>query len=136
MPLMEWSDKLSVGVAQFDAEHRRLVGMVNDLFDAVQAGKGREALGGILEELIAYTETHFAHEEEIMRQHGYEEVDGHKSEHDLLTQQVYEIRRKYMAGASATLSMEVMNFLKNWLIKHIQGTDRKYTRFMNQHGML
>jgi hemerythrin len=136
MALMEWSDKLSVGVAQFDAEHRRLVGMVNDLFDAVQAGKGKEALGGILEELIAYTETHFANEEEIMREHGYDEVDGHKSEHELLTRQVHEIRRKYMAGASATLSMEVMNFLKNWLIKHIQGTDRKYSRFMNQHGML
>lgn len=136
MPLMEWTEKLSVGVAQFDAEHRRLVAMVNDLFDAVQAGKGREALGGILEELIAYTETHFEHEEAVMREHGYVEMESHSEEHKILTQQVKDIRRKYITGASATLSMEVMNFLKNWLVKHIQGTDRKYTRFMNEHGML
>jgi hemerythrin len=135
MPLMEWSDKLSVGVAQFDAEHRRLVGMVNGLFDAVQAGKGREALGGILEELITYTETHFSHEEEIMRAHNYAGVESHAQEHTILTEQVHEIRRKYVAGQGAALSMEMMNFLKNWLVKHIQGTDRKYTRFMNEHGL-
>ena len=47
-----------------------------------------------------------------------------------------EVQRKYHAGATATLSMEVMNFLKNWLIKHIQGTDRKYGPFLRSHGLV
>lgn len=130
MPLMEWTEKLSVGVPRFDAEHRRLVDMVNDLFDAVQSGRGREALGNILDDLIIYTETHFTNEEAALRDCGFPDLEAHLEEHHLLTDQVRDIRRKYLSGPSATLSMEVMNFLKNWLIKHIQGSDRRYTSFM------
>lgn len=135
MPLMEWTDKLSVGVAQFDAEHKKLVGMVNELFDAVQSGHGKEALGKILDGLIAYTKTHFANEERLLQQHGYGDLAAHKREHEALAQQVVDVQRKYHAGATATLSMEVMNFLKNWLVKHIQGSDRKYGVYLNAKGL-
>ena len=84
MPLMEWNDKLSVGVAQFDNEHKKLVAMVNELFDAVQGGHGKEALGKILDGLIAYTKTHFANEERYFQQHGYADYAQHKAEHDAL----------------------------------------------------
>lgn len=135
MPLMEWNDKLSVGVAQFDTEHKKLVAMVNELFDAVQGGRGKDALGSILDGLIAYTKTHFANEERYMQQHGYADFATHKAEHEALAKQVVGVQRKYHSGATPTLSMEVMNFLKNWLIKHIQGTDKKYTPFMNAKGV-
>lgn len=135
MALMEWSDRLSVGITQFDNEHKRLVGMVNDLFDAVQAGKGKDALGRILDGLITYTKTHFANEERYMTQHGYPDLPAHKAEHDALAKQVLDVQAKYRAGASAVLSMEVMTFLKGWLVKHIQGTDKKYGPFLNAKGI-
>lgn len=135
MPLMEWTDKLSVGVSQFDNEHKKLVAMVNDLFDAVQGGRGKEALAKILDGLIAYTKTHFANEERYFQQHGYPDLAAHKAEHDALAKQVMEVQRKYHSGATATLSMEVMNFLKNWLVRHIQGTDKKYGPFLNGKGV-
>ncbi len=136
MPLMVWNDKLSVGIAQFDEEHKQLVALVNELFDAVQAGRSKEALGGILDSLVAYTKSHFTNEEEHFARLGYPDLDAHKAEHDALASQVLEVQRKYHAGATATLSMEVMNFLKNWLIKHIQGTDRKYGPFLRSHGLV
>lgn len=135
MPLMEWTEKMSVGVTQFDNEHKKLVAMVNELFDAVQGGRGKDALGKILDGLIAYTKTHFANEERFMQQHGYPDMAAHRAEHEALARQVAEVQQKYHSGATATLSMEVMNFLKNWLVKHIQGTDRKYTTFFNAKGM-
>jgi len=135
MPLMEWTPKLSVGVEQFDNEHKKLVGMVNELFDAAQAGRGKDALGPILDKLIEYTKTHFKNEESRMTAHKYADLAAHKAEHDALTRQVLEVQAKYKAGASAALSMEVLNFLKNWLVKHIQGTDKKYGPFMNEHGV-
>lgn len=88
MPLMEWNEKLSVGVQQFDSEHKKLVGMVNDLFDAVQAGRGKDILGPILDGLIGYTKTHFANEERYMTQHGFPGLAAHKAEHDALAKQV------------------------------------------------
>ena len=45
------------------------------------------------------------------------------------------MQRKYAAGASATLSMEVMIFLKNWLVNHIQGSDQKYGPHLNSKGI-
>jgi hemerythrin len=135
MPLMEWTEKLSVGVKQFDAEHQKLVGMVNDLFDAVQAGKGKDLLGPILDGLISYTKTHFANEEKYFAQHQYPNFQAHKAEHDALAKQVLDVQAKFKAGASAALSMEVMNFLKNWLVKHILGTDKAYGPFLNGKGI-
>lgn len=135
MPLMEWNDRLSVGIQQFDAEHKRLVGMVNELFDAVQAGRGKDVLGKILDGLIDYTKTHFANEERYMVQHAYPDYKAHKAEHDALAKQVLDVQAKYRSGATAALSMEVMNFLKNWLVKHIMGIDKKYTPYFNQRGV-
>lgn len=135
MPLMEWSPKLSVGITQFDDEHKKLVGMVNDLFDGVQAGRGKDLLGPILDGLISYTQTHFANEERYMNQHKYPSYAAHKAEHDALAKQVVEVQAKFKNGASAALSMEVMNFLKNWLIKHIMGSDKAYTPFLAAKGL-
>jgi hemerythrin len=135
MPLMEWNDKMSVGVETFDSEHKKLVSMLNALFDAVQAGKGKDVLGKTLDGLIDYTKSHFAREEQYMLKCGYPDLATHKKEHEDLAKQVLDVQKKYHGGSTATLSMEVMNFLKNWLIKHIQGTDKKYTPFMLAKGI-
>jgi hemerythrin len=135
MPLMQWNDRMSVGIEQFDDDHKKLVSMLNNLFDGMQSGKAKDVLGPILDELVAYTKTHFAREEEAMAKLGYQEFASHKREHDDLTQQVIDVQTKFHKDLTASLSMEVMNFLKNWLVKHIQGTDRKYTPFFQANGV-
>lgn len=135
MPLMTWNDKMSVGIPSIDGEHQKLVAMLNELFDAVQAGKGKDVLGKILDRLIDYTKSHFANEERYMTQHAYPDFAPHKKEHEDLAKQVLDVQHKYHSGATATLGMEVMNFLKNWLIKHIQGTDMKYSPFLKAKGV-
>ncbi len=59
MALMEWTDKLSVGVAALDEDHKKLVGMVNELYDAMLAGHGKEKLGRILDGLVQYHQVPF-----------------------------------------------------------------------------
>jgi hemerythrin len=135
MPLMEWNTSLSTGITVFDNDHKKLVALVNELYDAVSAGKGKDAMGKILDALIDYTKTHFAREEQYLTQHGYPDLAAHKKEHVGLTDQVLEVQRKYKAGSTSTLSLEVLNFLKNWLIKHIQGTDKRYGPFLNGKGV-
>ena len=134
MPLMQWNDRLSVGVERFDGEHQKLVGMLNELSDAMQAGKGNESLGHILKELVQYTVVHFAHEEEDMDKYGYPDAAEHKKIHRELEGQAADVQKKFEAGASATLSFEVLNFLKNWLLKHIQVTDKKFGKFLIEKG--
>ncbi|MBF0166878.1 MAG: hemerythrin family protein [Alphaproteobacteria bacterium] len=135
MPLMQWNERMSVGIEQFDNDHKKLVSMLNNLFDGMQAGKAKDVLGPILDDLIDYTKTHFAREEEAMARFSYQEFASHKREHDDLTRQVIDVQTKFHQDLTASLSMEVMNFLKNWLVKHIQGTDRKYTPFFHSNGV-
>ncbi len=135
MPLMTWNERLSVGVKLLDDDHKKLVGMVNQLYDAIQGGKGKESMGPILDGLIDYTKVHFAHEEHLFVQTGYPASSAHKKEHDDLTRQVLDVQQKYKAGVNGTLSLEVMNFLKNWLVNHIQGSDQKYGPYLNSKGI-
>lgn len=135
MPMMTWTEKLSVGVAVLDDDHKRLVAMLNDLYDAMQAGHGKELVGPTLEGLVEYAKLHFAREEKFFAQTGYPLAAAHKQEHDDLTRQVLEVRNKYAAGVTASLSMDVLKFLRNWLIGHIQGSDQKYRPHLNAGGV-
>jgi hemerythrin len=123
MPLMEWNDRLSVGVTMIDNDHKHLVSLVNELHDAVKSAHGKEVLGHVLDGLITYTKTHFAREESEMAKYQFPQAPEHTREHTALTRQVLEIQAKYRAGNSAVLSMEVMAFLRDWLLKHIQASD-------------
>jgi len=135
MPLMTWNEKLAVGVKVLDDDHKKLVGMVNQLYDGIQSGHAKESLGPTLDGLIDYTKAHFAREEKFFAQTGYAATEAHKKEHADLTRQVLDVQQKYKAGVSGTLSLEVMNFLKNWLVNHIQGSDQKYGPHLNSKGI-
>lgn len=134
MAMMEWSSALSVSVKQFDDQHKKLVAMVNQLHDAMKVGKGGEVLGPILNSLISYTASHFADEERLMLQNGYPDLAKHKAEHDKLTSQVLDLQKQYQA-TNMGLSMAVMAFLRDWLVNHIQGEDKKYGPFLNGKGI-
>ena len=135
MPLMEWNPKLSVGVDLLDKDHQKLVKMINDLYEAMKAGHGKESLGPILNGLVDYTKIHFAHEEKFFDQTKYPAAAAHKREHDALTKQVLAVQTKFNSGETGTLSLEVMNFLRDWLVNHIQGSDKKYSPHLNGAGI-
>lgn len=134
MALISWNDNLSVKVTEFDLQHKKLIGMVNDLHSAMGAGKGRETMGTVLTGLIDYTVNHFAAEEKLMQKYGYPDFSKHKAEHDVLSRQVADIMAKFKEGKTI-VTVELMNFLKDWLTKHIQGTDRQYGSFFNGKGV-
>ena len=135
MPLLSWNEKLSVGVASLDEDHKKLVALLNQLFDAIYSGHGKESLGKTLDDMIAYAKTHFNHEEMFFAQTAYPDSAAHHAEHEKFTCRVLEEREKYKKGATGTLSLEVINFLKNWLLDHIQGTDKKYGPHLNSKGI-
>ena len=134
MSLLEWKDEFSVGVTEFDGQHKVLIDLINKLHDAMRAGVGRQALSDILSELVDYTKTHFENEEKLFLQYSYPESPAHRREHDALTKQVLEFQKEYQAGRTS-ISIDVMDFLKDWLLNHIAISDKKYTQFFNEKGI-
>ena len=125
--LFPWREAYSVAIPQIDQQHKQLIKLINDMHAAMLAGNGRTTVAGILNELVRYTESHFAAEEALLRERGYSRLAAHQAEHRRLFGQVRELQEKSVAG-TFTASMEVMKFLKDWLANHILSNDLAYAR--------
>jgi hemerythrin-like metal-binding protein len=133
MAFFNWSDNLSVGVKASDDDHKKLIEMLNRLHVGMKSGQGKEVVGKVLDGLVSYTKFHFAREEEFFAKTGYPAVE-HKKEHMDLVKKAEELQSRYKSGEAA-LSIETLDFLKDWLTIHIQGTDKKYSSHLNANGI-
>lgn len=132
--LISWNEGYSVGVADMDSQHKQLISMINDLYDAMQNQKAAETIGKILKRLIAYTKTHFAKEEEIMEKYSYPELNQQIKEHRAFTDKIQKFKDDYDSGRTA-MSVSVTSFLKDWLMHHISVNDKKYGPHFNSKGV-
>lgn len=134
MPLMTWNADYSVHIELVDEQHKKLVGLINGLHDAMKLGKGKDVLGKTLSQLVDYTAYHFKEEEKLFKVYAYPDYLPHKREHDALTKQALELRERFVRG-ELFLSNETVLFLKDWLNSHILGSDKKYGPFLNARGV-
>ena len=131
---LEWDASFTVGVDKYDNAHKVLFGMVNDLADAMQQKKSKEAIGRVLNGLADYTINHFADEERSFTQSHYPEESQHKALHKKLLDQVTELIGKFNAG-EPLIAQDVINFLQDWLVNHIKGVDKRYGPHLNKNGI-
>ena len=129
-----WRNEFNLNIREMDKQHRVLVGIINDLQQAVKDGYGKERLGDILERLLEYTDKHFADEEKLMKKHGYPGYNEHKGKHIKMKAKVQSLVRDYNSGR-VTMSFSVLTFLQDWLSKHIMGTDMMYATYLNKKGI-
>ncbi len=134
MAYIEWTDSLSVGVELFNRQHRKLLDMVNEMYDALTSGKTNDVMEEILERLIDYTVEHFQSEEGYFKKYDYPLNKQHKQEHDSLVKDVLLLKEKFVNG-DVTISYETMSFLQDWLQKHILESDMDYKAFFNGKGV-
>jgi hemerythrin-like metal-binding protein len=135
MSFMEWNKGYSVGVAIFDEEHKKLIAIINQLHDAVEAGVDRLALQRISDSLVEYVLMHFRHEEMYFDDWAYPDAAGHVSLHAKLRQQVFEYRKQILEKDSGELAQELAVFLRDWLSQHILVEDRQYGEFLVRKGL-
>ena len=134
MALFTWTPKMSVGIAKVDKEHQGLFDNINQLHEGMLAGRGKEALGSVLVQLVRYTKVHFGHEEELLRMHGFPGLADHLELHQAFREKVSELDAQVKAGMAA-LSIATLDFLRDWLAKHILGVDMQYKDFMATKGV-
>jgi hemerythrin len=134
MALFEWRPEYSVSVLRFDSEHKKLFELINELNDAMSAGRGRAMVARVLQDLTVYVRRHFAAEEEAMRRAGYEGLEAHIAEHRALAEQVAKYYDEWATNESAS-PVDLLFFLRNWLQKHIMESDHKYSKKLNGAGI-
>jgi hemerythrin len=134
MEFFPWKEKYNVGIKEIDDQHKKLVKLLSDLFQSMETNQGKDALAPILAGLVEYTKTHFATEERLMKSYGYPDYEPHKKKHEEFTRKVLDFQKQFQSG-NFGLSVQVGYFLKDWLKKHIQGTDKKYIPFLSSKGV-
>ena len=131
---LEWDMSFATGVSKYDEQHKILFNMVNELADAMQQKRSKDAIGRVLNGLAEYTVNHFADEERSFAQSRYPEENEHKALHKKLVDQVVGLIGKFNAGETL-LTQDVINFLQDWLVNHIKGVDKKYGPHLNKNGI-
>jgi hemerythrin len=134
MPLIQWNESLSVSINEIDTQHRKLFALINELDQAQHQGKGKEVVGKIVNGLISYTREHFKNEEDYFDRHNYPDAASHKKAHMEFVAKVTEFRDNLLKNKIG-LSMDLMQFLSEWLKKHILVIDMKYVPFFKEHGI-
>ena len=134
MAFISWDKSLDVGVETFNDDHRHLVGFINELHSAIVSGIGISKMTYILDGLIDYTRKHFKREEELMAKYGYPQLEKQSREHQVLIDKVEEFHARLQSGQTS-FSLELMSFLKDWLMNHIKRSDMAYRDFFKDKGV-
>jgi hemerythrin len=133
MRVVQWSEALSVGNGQMDADHRELFGLLERLRLAVQENQPEPLRVDILGELVKFSEKHFRLEELLMARAQFPDQALHRAEHEKLLAQIRELYAKVSKG-DLPLSLSVFQFLYGWLARHIEVKDKVLASTLPPHA--
>jgi len=134
MELIEWSSGLSVGIAKIDEQHVQLIQLMGDLDDAIRKNETADMIEDLLTNLFNYAQNHFATEEDLFRKHKYPEMALHELEHQRFIAKAFAFKEKLHARRPG-LSLELLTFLSSWVLNHIELTDKRYSKHLNDCGV-
>ena len=125
--IFPWDDHFNTGFAKVDAQHRKLVQLLNKLASGVAAGEATEGLNEIFDGLIEYTRYHFATEEQLWGELlGGDPVEAaHLEAHGSFIDEISQLRAGLRhPDSNQRLAEETLGFLARWLAGHILQDDR------------
>lgn len=131
MSLFLWKKSYEINIPDIDMQHRRLVGLINELSDAMMARAGQRAAPHILSELVDYIQLHFSEEEKLMEKINFPELSNHRQQHLEFAQQVLDFKERY-SSEHVVDTPGLLNFLCDWLKGHILENDKAIAYFIRQ----
>ncbi|MGN7611385.1 bacteriohemerythrin, partial [Magnetococcales bacterium HHB-1] len=131
---IDWNDIPRVGVKVLDQDHKKLVDLINTLYENMRDGVEQQVMNRVLDELVNYVAGHFKREEDLFAQYGYPQQQEHIREHQKLVEGVEKLVADFQSGEFA-VGIDILAFLKNWLKEHIQHTDMQYAAFFREKGV-
>ena len=130
---LKWSDDYSIGLQEIDNQHKKLLDIINKLYTAFINRDEDMVMENILVQMTDYTKYHFGTEEKYFKQFGYKNTSDHLEQHKIYIAKLSAFQNDFKNNQKITYS--VMNFLRNWLVNHIQGIDRNYVALFKENGV-
>ena len=131
---MRWKKEYSVKVKEIDIQHKKIFVLINDLNKAIINKNFSETLRKIIDGLVDYSIYHFETEEKYFKKFKFEYSDEHKKEHESFKKKITEIIKK-IDNNEMEISFELVDFLEDWIINHVTGSDQKYIQCFQENGL-
>jgi len=131
---LELGDRYVLGFKIIDDQHRYFVGLLNELYDAVNQMSAKEKLGHIIDEVINYAGFHFATEEKYFDEFRYLEKNEHIRQHREITTKLDDFKSRF-EGNEMFVAGELEELMEDWLVNHIATYDKKYVTCFKEHGL-
>lgn len=129
-----WHEDFELGVTALDDPHRRLLALAGEVAQCLRAGAPKEKIAASVRALSEFAASHFAAEERLMAACGYCENTVHAEHHGELVGQFERFAQRVMTHHSAAGSGKMLAFLRAWVTRHIQHTDRKLAAHLSSRG--
>jgi methyl-accepting chemotaxis protein/hemerythrin len=129
-----WKDEYSVGVADIDFQHKRLMEAISDLSEAINTQTVEKEIEHVLNQLDSYVSHHFSTEELYFERFNYAGAKEHVIFHRDFAAKIAEFREKYEKH-EVEISGDLIKFLEDWLLDHMLNVDRKYMECFAKNGL-
>ncbi len=131
---IEWDEKYSVGISIIDDEHKKFFGIINKVVHAKEHKEDPNEINEILLAMNNYALMHFKTEESYMEEFNFPEYQSHKEEHNRFSSEIIPYTEKVIGG-NYQIASDILEYLKQWLVKHIQVTDRQFIDCFKKNGL-
>lgn len=132
MSLLRWKDEYSVGIASMDDEHREMIDLINDVYAKLGDSPDAATIESCLEEIFSTISLHFALEERIMRDSGYDEYEDHKEDHEELLDEIRDLMDGFEANPKEGARALRLR-LSDWFGKHFSSFDARLHGKLGPH---
>lgn len=133
MEKIEWTQALSVGVAEIDEQHQKLFSIIQQLRQAPGEELDKKSLLTVLSELVDYSDYHFRTEDNYMIDNSYPLFMSHRKEHLAFIKKTGEFIAALQKDETA-LPEDILGYLCNWWEQHIVNSDLKYARYIRSQA--
>ena len=124
---ISWNDNFVVGIKQIDDQHKLLINMTNELFEACTTGPDQANISfrNTIRLMVNHTKDVFTHEEDLFALTTYPDMAAHKAQHRDFMRNILEHQKKFQAGVRYVPN-SLVRFLTEWISSHIVINDRNF----------
>lgn len=129
--ILQWDNRLSVGIEGIDNQHKKLLERLNILLDAVAMGRSVQEIKNTIKFLELYVKIHFETEEKYMVKYKYPRFKEHKEQHSDFRETVLDFKKNFeVHGISHNLIEKIQELLWNWYQHHVIHSDQIFGKFL------
>lgn len=136
MAAFQWKEEYNLNIEEIDKQHKKLLEIGKRAYDIAIIDDGYDRydeIMTIIDELLEYTKYHFEYEEKMLKEYNYDHIHNQEEEHGFYVYKINEVASRDeqdIDDNQRKVVLEIIDFLSEWISKHINVADRQYAVFL------